>query len=327
MARVKRINLPYSLYHVLSRTNSGDIVFKDSRDWSKFLSYLEKYTDLFSFRLHAFCLMPTHFHLILESTKTPSLSEFIRRLLTAYTVYFNRRHDRHGHLFQGRFKSYLVDRANYLLALSRYVHLNPKENRKNVDFEKYQGSSLRYYINGGEPVYLYTKEVLSYFEGDRAAYLKFIREGLNQETKPPIVKRAYVGNELFSQRIQKKLWYMQKKLSRAQKTKERQEKALYKHEEKTAQRIIDYLAQYFGLPSELIKKGKRFRGNLGKARTIAMFLLRKHLPWTCLKITRYLGLQGKKDITHYLTNAMNFKDLKVIEKNIKGKINDTHVGV
>lgn len=327
MARVKRIDLPFSVYHVLSRTNSGDIAFTDGRDENKFLCYLEKYTNLFSFRLHAFCLMPTHFHLILESTKMPSLSEFMRRLLTAYTVYFNRRHQRHGHLFQGRFKSYIVDKANYLLALSRYIHLNPGDTRKTVDIEKYRGSSLRYYIKGGEPGYLYTKEILGYFKGNRTAYAKFVHEGLDKENKPPILKQAYMGDDAFSQRIRKQLGYINKAGSRSHRAKAKQEQMLQDQEEKVAQKIIDYLALYFEIPSALIKKSKRVRGNLGKARTIAVVLLRKYLPWTCLQITGYLGLKGKSDINPYLQKAMKGGDLKHIEENLKDILNDTHVGV
>ena len=85
MARPKRIDLPLCLYHVHSRTNSGDAAFLDSKDKQKFLYYLEKYLVLLSFRVHAWCLMANHFYLLLESGERVGLSEFMRRLLTAYT--------------------------------------------------------------------------------------------------------------------------------------------------------------------------------------------------------------------------------------------------
>jgi len=156
MTRPKRIDLSFSLYHILSRTNSGDTAFQDNKDRSKFLEYVSRYTQLFDYRIHAWCLMSTHFHLFLESDQVPQLSEFMRRLLTAYTVYYNRRHRRHGHLFQGRFKSYIVDKSDYFLSLSRYIHLNPRETERPQDPFRYQGSSLRYYIKGGEPNFLHT---------------------------------------------------------------------------------------------------------------------------------------------------------------------------
>ena len=139
-----RIDLPFCLYHVISRTNSGEIAFTGKREMDKFLGYLEKYSKIFNFRIHAWCLMPNHFHLLLESTDQARLSELMRRLLTAYTIFCNRRRGRHGHLFQGRFKSFVVDKSEYLLELSRYIHLNPARMKKQVDPEIYYGSSLRF---------------------------------------------------------------------------------------------------------------------------------------------------------------------------------------
>jgi hypothetical protein len=205
--------------------------------------------------------------------------------------------------------------------------LNPGDTRKTVDIEKYRGSSLRYYIKGGEPGYLYTKEILGYFKGNRTAYAKFVHEGLDKENKPPILKQAYMGDDAFSQRIRKQLGYINKAGSRSHRAKAKQEQMLQDQEEKVAQKIIDYLALYFEIPSALIKKSKRVRGNLGKARTIAVVLLRKYLPWTCLQITGYLGLKGKSDINPYLQKAMKGGDLKHIEENLKDILNDTHVGV
>jgi len=317
MTRPKRIDLPFSLYHILSRTNTGDIAFPDERDELKFLSYVEKYTELFSFRLHAFCLMPTHFHLLLESTNNPRLSELMRRLLTAYTIYFNRRHKRHGHLFQGRFKSYIVDKSNYFIALSRYIHLNPRASGLKSDFEKYRGSSLRYYIKGGEPAYLHTKEILAYFKGDRKAYARFIREGLNKETKPPVLKQSFMGDNIFARQIHKRMGYLKEKESRAYRAKLKSDEAIRKIEEKSAERILDHVGRYFGISPLLIRKGRRFRGDLGKARALAVILLRQYLPWTCREITEYLGLKGKRDINTFIKKAAQDEALILIEKNIK----------
>jgi len=320
MSRPKRIDLPFSLYHILSRTNTGDVAFTDGRDEGKFLSYIEKYTELFSFSLHAFCLMPTHFHLLLESSNRATLSEFMRRLLTAYTIYFNRRHKRHGHLFQGRFKSYIVDKSNYFLALSRYIHLNPSEAGLKGDFETYPGSSLRYYIQGGEPAFLLTREILAYFKGNRKAYARFIREGLNKETKPPILKQSYISENPFAQKIRKRVGYLRETESRAHRAMVKNDEALREKEEKSAEKILDHVARYFGIPVALIKKRLRARGDLGKARALAVILLRDSLPWTCREITEYLGLKGKRDINTFIKKAAQEEALKHIGKIIKDTI-------
>ena len=101
-----------------------DRLFLDDRDRRRFIDRLAHQVEQCDMRLYQFCLMANHFHLVLE-TPTANLSAFMQSISTAYTVYFNRRHRRHGCLLDGRFKSKLVSGDEYLLALSRYVHLNP----------------------------------------------------------------------------------------------------------------------------------------------------------------------------------------------------------
>lgn len=317
MTRPKRIDLPYALYHVFSRTNSGDIAFRDWKDEQKYLSYVEKYRNIFSFRVHAWCLMPTHFHLLLENCDRPALSEFMHRLLTAYTIYFNRRHKRHGHLFQGRFKSFLVDKTSYLLALSRYIHCNPVSSGKSKDPTEYRASSLKYYVKGSEPEFLYTKETLEYFNGNRKDYEKFIREGLNKETKPPILQQCFVGDDEFAHRIRKMLSYVNKKGTKAQRAHLISERKLQEEEKIKAENLINAVARYFGLSTSLIVKGVKVRGDIGKARMIAMVLLREFLPWTCLQISRYLGIKGKKGMGYYMEKFKKNSDGQKIMKEIK----------
>ena len=312
MVRPKRIDLPHCLYHVLSRSNSGDIVFRDRRDQDKFLHYLSKYCHLLSFRVHAWCLMQNHFHLLLESTNRPSLSEFMRRLLTAYTVYYNRRHSRHGHLFQGRFKSYVVDKKSYLLSLSRYIHLNPFQKKKAKHPEKYQGSSLRYYINGGEPPYLYTGEILSFFKGMRKRYAKFVRDGLDEKLKLEIVNQRYLGDEAFVHRMRKRLGYLKESGSRAAVASRKRRHSLEEIEEKKARKILDVVAKRFKISKKSILGKKGFHGGVGKARSVALYFLHQHLPWTYSELASYLGLKNKSSIDYHLRKAKDSRELKKI---------------
>ena len=90
---------------------------------------LSESSDLYNVQIHAYVLMENHFHLVLK-TPDANLQKFMQRLNTAYTVYFNWRHRRSGHLFQGRYKAILIDADSYLLGLSRYVHLNPVRRKK-----------------------------------------------------------------------------------------------------------------------------------------------------------------------------------------------------
>ena len=129
MARHLRVEYAGAIYHVTvrmlgGRTGDSRLLFRDDNDRRRLLSRLAERVEQFNIRLFQFCLMHTHFHLVCE-TPEGNLSRFMHSLTTAYTVYFNLRHQRHGHLVDGRFKAKVVNGDEYLLALTRYVHQNP----------------------------------------------------------------------------------------------------------------------------------------------------------------------------------------------------------
>ena len=101
-----------------------NLLFRDDKDRIRFLPRLEQAVEDFEVRLYLYCLMSNHFHLVVE-TPRGNLSKFMQSLNTGYTVYFNLRHRRHGHLMDGRYKAELVSGDEYLLKLSRYIHQNP----------------------------------------------------------------------------------------------------------------------------------------------------------------------------------------------------------
>lgn len=165
MARPLRIEFPGAIYHVTCRM-VGDWerdrawLYRNDADRERFLDQLGERVEQFRIRLYLFVCMANHFHLVLE-TPEANCSRFMQSLLTAYTVYFNLRHDRHGHLFDGRYKARLVEGDEYLLALSRYVHLNPVrvpgmggrpiEERIKV-LRAYRWSSYPSYIGNRQPL-------------------------------------------------------------------------------------------------------------------------------------------------------------------------------
>ena len=124
MARPLRIEYPGAFYHVINRGQRQDAIVEDDRDREHFLSCLERMATLFGVRLHGFCLMTNHYHLVIE-TPEANLSRAIQWLNVSHAVYYNRRHGMTGHLFQGRFKAILIEADAYLETLSRYIHLNP----------------------------------------------------------------------------------------------------------------------------------------------------------------------------------------------------------
>jgi len=124
VARPLRIEYEGAFYHVTARGNERKEIFFAGHDYAKFMDYLRETRDRYHFLLHCYVLMPNHYHLLIE-TPEGNISQVMHRLNASYTGYINRTRQRTGHLFQGRYKAILVDRDNYLLELSRYVHLNP----------------------------------------------------------------------------------------------------------------------------------------------------------------------------------------------------------
>ena len=124
MARPLRIEYEGAVYHVTSRGNAKSDIYLDDADRELFFGVLEYVVDRFGWKCHAYCLMTNHYHLMIE-TPRPNLSRGMSQLNGMFTQRSNRRHKRVGHVFQGRFKSSVVDRNSYLLELSRYIVRNP----------------------------------------------------------------------------------------------------------------------------------------------------------------------------------------------------------
>ena len=124
MARPLRVNVVDGWYHCMNRGLERRTIFGDARDHQHFLELLAETVDRFRFRVHGYCLMDNHYHAIIQ-TPDANLSQGMQWLGLAYSAWFNARHDRVGHLFQGRFKSVPVEEGAWAFDLSVYVHLNP----------------------------------------------------------------------------------------------------------------------------------------------------------------------------------------------------------
>lgn len=165
MARQLRIEYEGALYHVLSRGNEGRSIFLDDEDRSLFLEALSQLSKRFEIDLCAYVLMTTHYHLLLE-TKRANLSRSMQWFATTYTRRFNVRHNRSGHLFQGRFKGILVEDDSYLMKLSCYIHRNPLRAHMVERLVNYQWSSYKAYAYGeSHPNWLKTNLILKQVEG------------------------------------------------------------------------------------------------------------------------------------------------------------------
>ncbi len=204
MARPLRIEYPGAFYHVTSRGNEQKNVFKSQKDREKFLAYLESAVTRYRAVIHAYCLMSNHYHLLLE-TPDANLSQIMRHINGAYTTYFNIKHKRAGHLFQGRYKAILVEADAYAAELSRYIHLNPVRAGMISGPEEYQWSSYRCYIGLNKaPEWLKEDFILGYFGGNapeaRDSYRKFAESLLDSDYDSPL-KEATASTILGCQKF------------------------------------------------------------------------------------------------------------------------------
>lgn len=209
MPRPLRINANDLIYHVFARGNNKGPIFFNTGDYERFLNNLELFRDKFKFSLFAYCLMPNHFHLLLRSGKV-TISEIMQPILTAYTMYINKKYERVGHLFQGRYGSIVVEKESYLLQVFRYIHLNPVKAGTVATVEEYPWSSYFKYLSpGGEPQ-LDTGEILSMFSEDKSKqkqlYVEFTTEGLGVDFEPKKEQvRGILGKAEFVSYITRRL--------------------------------------------------------------------------------------------------------------------------
>src|ERR1043166_2938360 len=204
MARPIRVEFAGAVYHVMARGNERRAIFLDEQGRRRFLETLEEMVGQFGVRLHAYCLMSNHYHLVVETPRA-NLSQAMGWLQVTYTVRFNRRHRRSGHLFQGRYKAQLVEADAYAQGLGLYVHLNPGRPRRKSqalaaeradELKRYRWSShrvyaglarrpewlsgdwLRYWGRGAEAPAAYRRQIAQAFEKPAANPWDELRGGL-----------------------------------------------------------------------------------------------------------------------------------------------------
>ena len=208
MTRLLRLEFPGAINHVTSRGDRREAIYDDDEDRLSWLEILSKVCDRYNWRIHAYCLMDNHYHLIVE-TPDGNLSKGMRQLNGVYTQYYNRQHNRAGHVFQGRYKAILVDKEAYLLELCRYVVLNPVRAHmiKNMD-DWVWSSYLSMTGDNAPPDWLEVDWILSQFSVQRnraeEKYIIFVREGVGLA---PIWNKLrhqiYLGDQQFITKHQK----------------------------------------------------------------------------------------------------------------------------
>jgi putative transposase len=190
MARPYRLQGEGYLYHITSRGDDRNRIYISEYDYGKFLEYFLKAKEKYNFYVYAYCLMGNHYHLLIE-TKLPNLSRIMQYINTAYTVYYNRKRNRSGHVFQGRFKSIIVEGDSYFLELTRYIHLNPVRAGISETPEGYKWSSFNEYIKSKKETIIDKEKIMKYYKITPSKYKKFVLNGIDE--KSDIFDKVYAG--------------------------------------------------------------------------------------------------------------------------------------
>jgi REP element-mobilizing transposase RayT len=305
MARPLRIEYPGAFYHITSRGNEQKDIFKDVEDREKFLFYLESSVQRYSAVIHVYCLMSNHYHLLLE-TPSGNLSQIMHHINGAYTTYFNKRHQRYGHLFQGRYKAIIIDADEYAAELSRYIHLNPVRAGIVKRPEEYKWSSYQYYTGRKKkPDWLRVDFILSYLGKEiptaQKRYNEFIKAELGREHESPlreVVASTILGGEDFIKEIKDK--YLEGKKA------DRNLPALAELTmEPTIEEIFNEVKEVFGEDTGLSKKA-------------TIFLSHRYSRMSLREIGRYFNI-GESAVTQA---SRRFKETIDNNRALRKRIND-----
>jgi REP element-mobilizing transposase RayT len=198
MPRPYRLQEKGLLYHITSRGDDRKKIFISATDFEKFLFYVSSAKEKLDFYLYAYCLMNNHYHLLLE-TNQPNLSKIMQYINTSYTVYYNVKRKRCGHVFQGRFKSIIVDKDAYLKELTRYIHLNPVRAKMVKSPADYRWSSVHEYIKPAENGIIDLDQLKPYMNIESTQYKEFLRQGIDKKGSPLVSSHSagILGREGF----------------------------------------------------------------------------------------------------------------------------------
>ena len=293
MARPLRIEFAGAIYHVMSRGNARQPIVRDDVDREKRLDWLRRTVETYGWRLHAFVLMRNHDHLFVE-TPEPNLSAGMQYLNGSYTSYFNRRHRRCGHLFQGRFKGHLIDRDGYFFEVSRYLHLNPLRANLTARPEEYPWSSYRGYQRASRALPWITYDrVLGEFGNTptlaRRAYTGFVRAGIDQPPASPFsdaVEGLLVGSDAFVARVRRLLDDRPSDPAVPQLEQIRARPSL--------EQIVEAVAEQFGQEASAWSPGRR---SDDASRAVAAYLARRRFGYAAVTVAAALGYRSSSSIT------------------------------
>ncbi|MEW6377873.1 MAG: transposase [Thermodesulfobacteriota bacterium] len=264
MARQLRIEYEGAFYHVTSRGNQRGKIFWDDKDRERLKTILERTKERYGYLLHGYVFMSNHYHLLIETPRA-NIKQVMQNINTSYTVFVNRKYHRSGHLFQGRYKAFIVDKERYLLELGRYIHLNPVRVGVARRPEDFRWSSYRDYIGSRNDGLVDTEDTLGLFSKKRdiaiRRYREFVNEGVHGRSPFGNAMGSILGDEGFRERVVKYLRVLPDKGAIPEIRKIRKRQGL--------DEIVRGVAKYYGLLEvDLLRRRRRTEGQ----RKMAVYL-------------------------------------------------------
>lgn len=286
MSRPLRIEYPGAYYHVMNRGRGRQTIFPDRADYERFLALLGETYGMWGLRVHAYSLLPNHYHLLVE-TPHANLSRALRHLNGLYTQRYNRAYRTDGPLFRGKYKAILVDADTYLLQLVRYIHRNPVEAGLVKDPSRHPWTSHRHYLNRDQPPPgLVMEKVLGRFGPTLQAalqrYKAFMSEEVDEQTRGLYARRnspAIWGAEAFCVEIRARIGDRKLNDEVPQSIQERRRPTL-----KEIERVVCE-----GYRIEGTELDQKRRGIWNEPRNVAIYLARQRIGYPLKEIGRKWG--------------------------------------
>jgi putative transposase len=292
MSRPLRIDYPNAWHHVMNRARSGQDLFVDKADYQQFFDLLQETADLFNVNVAAYCLMPTHYHLLVQ-TPDANLSRCMRHLNGVYTQRYNVGHGCDGTLFRGRYKSILVDADSYVLQLVRYIHRNPLKAKLVKRLDQYVWSSHKGYLSKAKKWnWLYKDFVLQMLTVQTTDQIRIYKQFMAQEQDEDLVRvldlknpPTMFGSEKFISWIKDR--FFKKKIDN--------EVPASKELAPDLDTIISEVSRYYEIRPTTLKAVRR--GIENEPRDVAMYLIRSMRSEPLMRVGAGFGLNRYSSVS------------------------------
>ena len=301
-------------------------IFEQKKDKEEFHARLKHNLTQSSLKCYAWCIMGNHFHLLLQTGKT-RLPDFMKRLMTGYAIYYNKRHKRVGHLFQNRYKSTVCDKEAYLLSLVRYIHLNPVQAGilEYKELRGYEWTGHREVLEDlGEESVIDRGEILGYLGGREKEsverYKDYVKEGMGEKEnyeggglfrsgggKRAVAKRKQEEYEMYDDRILGKGEFVEGVLEKIEDVDRKTSKI------KDIDELMAKVGKHYAVDVEMITGSREKR--VREARDLVVYLGRENLGLTITAIGRILGIQ-QGSASDAWKRGRALKDRENIEKKV-----------